>query len=411
MDVEIHESRATQGRAAVFARVLADQCRRLGVKLNLGPQGPARPAKGRVALVFAERGSTWTPEQNATFERLRKANVSVLPVIPSPPEAVFIPATLADVNAFVRRSFGAQWPQSLVDEALSLAWLKRRNRKVFISYRRIDSGHIASQLYDAFNHRGYETFLDEASVRRGVDFQRELKWWLNDADLLLVLASPRFPSSRWCMEELTFCQQRFIGVAALQWPKEIFSGDRRLPFPRIGRHGAEPVIVQAAMADQRFQLRPADFDGLHANWRRLKQIDLPSRELRRGTVERIVGLCARQRTIAIRQRLEDLMPLARTVLSADGGKVRTATLGDLVVRDRAGKRTFVRVVPFRPQPENIRQSCADARGYSEAGCFYAENDPHDERAEALRWLATSRPNGSAGLPTSRLWACCGGVVL
>ena len=413
MDVEIHESGTTPGRALAFKSVLTEQCGRLGVELRLRPQvvGPGSPGGQRVALVFAERGSSWTSRQTAIFERLLRDGVSVLPVIPDPPAARFIPPALAHVNAFVRRSFGKHWSESLVDEVLGLAWLRRRTRKVFISYRRIDSGKIAAQLYERFNYLGYETFLDEASVRRGLDFQRELKWWLNDADLLLVLASPRFPLSQWCMEELTFCQQRFIGMAAIQWPREIYAGDRRLEFPQVGRKATPPVIAQAAMSDQQLTLRPVDFRGIPASWSRLRRPDLPSRELTAAALDRVIAMCAKQRTVAIRQRLDDLIPLARSMLAAGDSVVRTRELGDLSIRDKRGNRSFVRVLPFRPQPESLHRSYVDGAGYQVAGCFYAENDPQDARAEALRWLTSGIRAPGRRQPKGKLWACCGGVLL
>lgn len=411
MHIEIHESATTAGLAAAFTSVLTAQCQRLAVGLKVWRGGAAASAKDHIALVFAQRGSTWTSKQNRTFEQLVNDGIRVLPVISNPPAARFLPEPLAPVNAFIRHPFGAQWPASLADEVLSMAWLRRRTRKVFISYRRIDSECVASQLYDRLNHLGYETFLDEASVRRGMDVQRELKWWLNDADLLLVLASPRFPLSKWCMDELTFCQQRFIGVAAIQWPKEIYGGQPRLPFPQIRPKTRAPVITQATMPDQQLLLKPKDFQGLSGNWRRVKHVELPGRELTPAALDRVIALCARQRAVAIRQRMDDLVPLARSILSASGAVVQATGLGDLDVRDPNGQRTFVRVLPFRPQPESLQQSCTDAAGYGEAGCFYAENDPYDARAEALRWLTKGQRLAGAGTPTCRLWACCGGVLL
>src|SRR5262249_18049481 len=137
----------------------------------------------------------------------------------------------------------------------------RRVPKVFISYKRTDSAPIAGQLYDRFNHLGYETFLDEASVPRAADFQRELKWWLNDADLLVVLASPCFTLSKWCMEEVSFCQQRVIGVALIQWPEAIYEGAARIPFPGVGAASKPPVIIDRAQPGQMLTLLPGDFAG------------------------------------------------------------------------------------------------------------------------------------------------------
>jgi hypothetical protein len=218
---------------------IARQCEEVGVAVTFSPDKPAAGER-RIALAFVGPGSKWAVAEERYFQSLLDLGVVVLPVVPNPPVAHFLPKSLAHINAFVMGFFGDAWAKCLADEILSMAWLHRRTPRVFISYRRIDSAPIVSQLYDRLNHLGYETFLDEASVRRAADFQRELKWWLNDADLLIVLASPRFPLSKWCMEEVSFCQQRFIGVVMVQWPQGVYEGDRRIPFPGV----LEPIEVE-----------------------------------------------------------------------------------------------------------------------------------------------------------------------
>lgn len=403
MLVDIYAKKA-EALTVPFKNRLSEQCARIGVTLTFGP-GASSSSHRRIALVFAEKGSVWSAQDELNFKKLLADGVTVLPVIPDAPSAKYLPPALSHINAFVKRSYGNAWGECLADEVLSLSWLRRRMPKVFISYKRLDSGRIASQLYDRLNRLGYETFLDEASVPRGADFQRELKWWLNDADLLVVLASPRFPWSRWCMEEVTFCQQRFIGVAAIQWPDEIYADPPRLRFPQVGAQSIRPVIIKAAMSDQVLTLRPTDFRGLP----RSGDPDLPSRELTRGALDRVVAMCARQRTIAIRQRLEELIPLAQRMLPA--AEAVADSLGDLTFEDQQSGPSFVRVLPFRPRPENIHEACVEGAGRGVAGCFYAENDPHDPRAEALRWLANAKRKTSASLSEGRVWACCGGVLL
>src|SRR5262245_28421749 len=190
MYVDIH-SKAAPNVARTFKRHLMSQSARL--RLAVSFHRAAATVGRSVAVVFARKGSAWTTAEEKSFKKLLEDGVMVLPVVPDAPSAQYLPASLAHINAFVMGFFGEAWTECLADEVLSMAWLHRRTPKVFISYKRTDSAPIAGQLYDRFNHLGYETFLDEASVPRGTDFQRELKWWLNDADLLIVLASPRFP--------------------------------------------------------------------------------------------------------------------------------------------------------------------------------------------------------------------------
>jgi len=280
---------------------------------------------------------------------------------------------------------------------------------VFISYKRTDSGPIASQLFDRMNHLGYEVFLDEASVQRGADFQRELMWWLNDADLLIVLASPRFPKSQWCMEELAFCQQRYIGIAVVDWPRQIYEGQLR--FPDVDATTRRPVIASAATADQMITLEAPDFDGDVPALPGPGDPKLPERKLSNEALDRIIALCARQRTVGIRQRLDNLVPLAQRVLQGATAIPGAHFPGDLAITSATGATSFVRVMPFRPGPENIQQACIDGVSHGISGCFYAENDPQDSRAEALRWLASGNRPRRPGLSEGRVWACWGDQIL
>jgi hypothetical protein len=354
-------------------------------------------------LVFADQSSSWTVAEENAFTALLNQKTSVLPVVASPPLAQKLPKSVSHVNAYIMDFFGSAWPQCLADQILSMMWLQRRTPKVFISYKRTDSGPIADQLYNRFNHLGYETFFDEASVPRGVDFQRELKWWLNDADLLIVLASPRFPRSNWCMEEVSFCQQRFIGVAVVQWPEAIYASENRIPFPEVNAITKPPDILRRAQSEQIVTLLPEEFDGAPDA--------LPQLQLTTEGVSKVMTLCATQRTVGIQQRVNNLIPLARRLLPGASPVGGGSSPADLRYTE-GGVKTFVRVLPFRPMPENIFQACIDGAAHGQvAGCFYAENDPHDPRAQALRWLANAKRKPQTSLSDGWLWASVGAALL
>ena len=408
MYVDIY-SKASKKDVDVFRDRLIRQCKALNVPLKFG-RAPAGIAGG-ITVVFARKSSKWTDAEERALKQLVDEGRSILPVVPDPPSAKGLPKSLSAINAFITRFFGNAWPECLADETLSMTWLHRRTPKVFISYKRTDSGPIAAQLYDRLNHLGYETFFDEASVQRGADFQRELKWWLNDADLLIVLASPRFPQSKWCMEEVTFCQQRFIGVAAIEWPREIYEGTSRVRFADLGSKAQRPVILKRATPDQVMTLKLNDFAG-RAIRRGGRDPKLPERELTEKALARVLAMCARQRTVAIQQRLADLIPLAQRLLPGATPIVGTTSPGDLAWSDTSGTKSFVRVLPFRPRPEHIRRACEDGvRHGTIGGCFYAENDPYDPRAQSLRWLANATRPPDPLISDGHVWASCGGVLL
>jgi hypothetical protein len=394
-----------------FERALRDQCNVLKLQLIVGRpvRKSPRPTE-RVTVVFVNQSSKWDNGQLEALKQLVDNAEPVLPVIDQAPDAQYMPQALRSINAFKKSDYGTPWAPSLVDEVVGMAWLRRRTRKVFISYKRVDSGEIANQIYHRFSSLGYEVFFDDASIERGVDFQRELKWWLNDADLLLVLLSPQFSDSKWCVEEVSFAQNRKIGVAAIEWPQEIYLPQASIKF--AGTLGWKaPNVLNGTFDDQRMRLKPQDCDVAPAEIAAGRDPNLTSRKLTRSALDSIVDLCARQRAVAIRQRLENLIPLVQLQLSQNGPVSRTRTFGDLTYREQKRRPCFVRILPFRPRPENIREAYLSAKGGYLSACAYEECDPHDARAAALRWLAKKTASDRGFPRNTLLWAFYGDKLL
>jgi hypothetical protein len=83
----------------------------------------------------------------------------------------------------------------VVGDVLKAFWLTRESRQAFISYKRTDSEGIAKQLAHILFDRGYQTFLDTASVERGVPFQEVLHDRPPNTDLVVLLDSPNAQKS------------------------------------------------------------------------------------------------------------------------------------------------------------------------------------------------------------------------
>lgn len=105
-----------------------------------------------------------------------------------------------------------------VNCALESLRLMRKNRKLFISYRRTDSSKIANQLFDALIRCNYDVFLDAYSIRAAENFQEELHHRLSDCDVLIQLYTVGFKDSEWCKQEITAANQKQIGVVEVVWP-------------------------------------------------------------------------------------------------------------------------------------------------------------------------------------------------
>ena len=70
--------------------------------------------------------------------------------------------------------------------------------KVFISYRRDDTGHQADRIYDAFCEtiQRDQVFMDVDSIPPGANFRKILKDWVAQSEVLLALIGPGWIDAR-----------------------------------------------------------------------------------------------------------------------------------------------------------------------------------------------------------------------
>ena len=96
----------------------------------------------------------------------------------------------------------------------------RKERKVFISYRRIDAQGAANKLYDLLDANGFDVFLDTRSVPPAQNFQDQLWHRMTDSDAVILLDTPSFRTSRWTKEELMFANENNIHILHILWPQQ-----------------------------------------------------------------------------------------------------------------------------------------------------------------------------------------------
>ena len=385
------------GDSVTFLKALRRHCRSLNIDLEL----VNRHGTPAATVVFPADPLGWTTADYGRHEHLANAKHAVIPVVDTATLAGSLPRAVRRFNAFQQTLWGSGWHEGLIDEVLSHAWLRRRERRVFISYKRTDSEPIANQLHDALTRRGYTAFLDDVSIPKGLDFQAELNWWLNDADLLLVLLSPNFEESPWCMEEIAFAQGRAVPLVVVEWPDSAYSS---IPFAAASQAPTRPSIQRSASDEQRLKLedlpRASDFD-------RALGAELWQCALGNETVRRILALCARERSKAILRRMEDLVPFAKEML-APSSVFSHQSPGDFTFSYPAGQQHFVRVLPHRPTAASLHDAYFASTVEQVVGCFYSECDPKDPRAEALRWLADAPRSASGSAPKeTHIWAFAG----
>lgn len=404
MIVVVHGERG--GLRQRFEVDLQAQCDALAVPLDLVDGDTRAPAGNpQVAVVFAPGGMAWGPADAASLPQYAGATFPVLPVVGDAPEARYLPTSLSPINAFQRGIWHDAWSEGLVDEVLSFGWQRRRERRVFISYKRTDSGPVARQLHAELTRCGYMVFLDDISIDKGLDFQHELKWWLNDADVVIVLVTPNFQNSRWCMEEIAFAQSSMIGLLGVRWPASVLGDLPTRSFPSGTGTSTGTSVLEAIDPDQCLELNDADFAGAPDD-------PMCEQELNDDGLARVLAHCARQRAQGIRLRLEGLIPLAERVLKPQKKLAPLGPPGDYTFRDRDGVDCFVRLLPFRPDPLSVHDTFTSAGGHGLVGCLYSEYDLSDPRARAMSWLAAGRHDPAPGgvQQATRLWACVGDSI-
>jgi hypothetical protein len=189
--------------------------------------------------------------------RLRRLAEAGYPVVPlhRPDEVdvrAAIPSPLERLNAM---NWGDQRRAALV--ILRAVGLGEDDRRLFLSYRRTDSGKLSLQLHTALVQRGFDVFLDRFSVDVGVDFQQQIHVDLADKAFVLFIESTSARDSRWVEEEVAYAMRHHISHLAITLPG--VPSDRRFPtvddaFRReldaaevVPGTEADPVLTEAAL--------------------------------------------------------------------------------------------------------------------------------------------------------------------
>jgi hypothetical protein len=173
--------------------------------------------EGHLATAAAYFGGV----QQADQELARRAFVSSLPVVPTIPVAgdfrASVPAFLQGANGLRRRADDPGMVELAV-ALLECVGLLRRQRRVFVSYRRVESRNAAVQLHDLLSGRGFDVFLDTHDIRPGEPFQDVLWHRLCDSDVMLMLDTPTYFESKWTRQELGRARAKEIHVLRVVWP-------------------------------------------------------------------------------------------------------------------------------------------------------------------------------------------------
>ena len=170
----------------------------------------------RVGVWMGAKGASNAAKDLEVLDGLIVAQIPVFPVVDSIVDyQQKVPSQLYPIN-------GLEWAvHVLASELMASFRLTRSVRRAFISYRRTDCCAIAIQLFEELSKKGYEVFLDTASVPPGVNFQNSLWCRMSNVDLLIFLDSPNALDSDWVYQELARAHDLGLGVLQLVWPDHL----------------------------------------------------------------------------------------------------------------------------------------------------------------------------------------------
>jgi hypothetical protein len=321
----------------------------------------------------------------ARLAQLIGDGILIIPVVAETARfSELVPVEIAHLNGVSFADCGAEF-ERLTARVLEGLGLLRETRRIFISYRRVETSGVAAQLYEALDEGGFDVFLDTHGVLRpGEPFQDILWHRLADTDVAVLLDSPGFLASRWTEEELARANTSNIQILQVLWP---------------GQQDGAPAAFST------FQpLTADDFEDIH--------ILGPHARLRTQAVHDIVDAVESLRARAIGARHTFLVREFVQEARGSGLTVRTTLDRSLIVSGHGGDPILVQPAVGVPNAERYevldvfhQRELAEGRQYSVPPILlYDQTGIRSRWLEHLKWLNGSVTRvRSISLADARTW--------
>lgn len=158
------------------------------------------------------------PTDSEAASSVFSESVPIIPVVETLEQfSASVPDFLRATNGYCLKKQDPEM-EELATIMLECVGLLRRQRRVFVSYRRTESREAALQMHDLLTSRGFDVFLDTHDIRPGDPFQDVLWHRLCDSDVLVMLDTPTYFESRWTREEIGRARAKEIHVLRVVWP-------------------------------------------------------------------------------------------------------------------------------------------------------------------------------------------------
>lgn len=172
----------------------------------------------RAAFAAVYFGGSEQPDLEVARDLVRSSAPLIPSISPGVDFRTAIPDFLQSANGLGRRE-GDPAMSELAVAMLECVGLLRTQRRVFVSYRRMESRTAAVQLHDLLSVRGFDVFLDTHDIRPGDPFQDVLWHRLVDSDVMVMLDTPSYFGSRWTRQEIGRARAKEIQVLRVIWPE------------------------------------------------------------------------------------------------------------------------------------------------------------------------------------------------
>jgi hypothetical protein len=232
---------------------LVDRMKADGDPVEIVSAGDVPDTWDNVVVVFlVTPGAFADAALSAYLMQVYEARLPILPVVENLREfrSDSFPPSFAEIRKLNAKGLQPGDGQSVIDAIRQNLGLesKYRERKVFISYRRVDATEIASAIETYLWSQKCPAFLDTFGIEGGAPVQDVIVEELTDKDCVLFIDSPRAAESvnaaRWITEELNTALQKRIPIAVVQ------SDPRQ---KHISLVAAQPSVVWDLADSRRFE--------------------------------------------------------------------------------------------------------------------------------------------------------------
>jgi hypothetical protein len=180
---------------------------------------PAQPGEAPPQTLVLFLADDESKKSEPLLEQVEDARAQLIPVLPLVHAGADVFKTLPEILLALN---ALEWDRDgghAVGEVARLLGLAETDRRLFLSYRRLDASSLALQLREHLSRRTFDVFLDRFSVPPAADFQQRINIELADKAFVLLLESPAASGSDWVEHEVSYAITHAIALLALTMPE------------------------------------------------------------------------------------------------------------------------------------------------------------------------------------------------